>query len=103
MGSPAYLTPEQILGTEISARTDIFSLGMTLYEVLAGGHPFGQIKGQVQLMMMLLQTDVPPLPREDIPPAVAAVIARALSRDVTGRYESINAFWQAWREAHPQP
>lgn len=103
MGSPAYLTPEQILGAEISARTDIFSLGMTLYEVLSGQHPFGQIKGQVQLMMMLLQTDVPPLSREDIPPAVAAVIAKALSRDVMARYESVNAFWQAWREAHPQP
>jgi serine/threonine protein kinase len=100
LGSPAYLTPEQILGAEVSARTDIFSLGMTLYEVLAGQHPFGKIKGQVQLMMMLLQSDVPPLAREDIPPAVAAVIAKALTRDVAGRYESVNAFWQAWQEAH---
>jgi len=103
LGSPAYLTPEQILGTDVSARTDIFSLGMTLYEVLAGQHPFGKIKGQVQLMMMLLQTDVPPLAREDIPPEVAAVIAKALTREVTGRYENVNAFWQAWQKAHPKP
>lgn len=103
LGSPAYLTPEQILGAEISARTDIFSLGMTLYEVLAGQHPFGKIKGQVQLMMMLLQTDVPPLAREDIPPEVIAVIKKALTRDVMGRYESVAAFWQAWKEAHPKP
>ena len=103
LGSPAYLTPEQILGAEVSARTDIFSLGMTLYEVLAGQHPFGKTKGQVQLMMLLLQTDVPPLAREDIPPSVAAVIAKALSREAAGRYENVNAFWQAWQEAHPQP
>jgi serine/threonine-protein kinase len=101
MGSPAYLTPEQILGAEISARTDIFSLGLTLYEVLVGQHPFGKIKGQVQLMMMLLQTDVPPLveKRPDISAELGAVIAKALSRDVPNRYENVMAFWEDWRKA----
>jgi serine/threonine protein kinase len=105
MGSPAYLTPEQILGAEVSPRTDIFSLGLTLYEVLTGHHPFGKIKGQVQLMMMILQTDVPDLTqqRDDIPPALAAVIAKALSRDAAARYESVSQLWEAWQEAHPLP
>jgi hypothetical protein len=54
-------------------------------------------------MMLLLQSDVPPLAREDIPPSVAAVIAKALARDVAGRYESVTEFWKAWQEAHPKP
>ncbi len=105
MGSPAYLTPEQILGSPVSPRTDIFSLGLTLYEVLTGQHPFGKTKGQVQLMMMILQTDIPDVSkqRSDIPPALAAIIAKAVTRDVSGRYESVTDLWKAWQEAHPLP
>ena len=105
MGSPAYLTPEQILGTPVSPRTDIFSLGLTLYEVLTGQHPFGNTKGQVQLMMKMLQMDVPDVSmmRPDVPPALAAVLAKAVTRSEAGRYESVNDLWKAWQEAYPLP
>lgn len=101
VGSPAYLTPEQIMGTPITPQTDIYAFGILLYEMVSGEHPFVGIKSHMQLMMMLAQSPLPPvhLKRTDIAEAITIVIHKATSIKPEDRYESTLAMAQAFREA----
>jgi serine/threonine protein kinase len=92
-GTPRYMSPEQILGEKIDHRTDIYSLGVTLYEMLTGRVPFNgdsdyEIKrGQVELP--------PPLPtqiRLDIPRELENIVLRALLKKPEERFQSVNEF-----------
>lgn len=99
VGSPAYLTPEQILGQEVTPQTDIFSFGIMVYEMLCGDHPLKNITGRVQLMLMLAHMQLPSLHtrRPDLSPRVARVIERATHRDPERRYYSALEFASALR------
>jgi len=100
MGSPSYLSPEQIMGEEISPRTDIYALGFTIYELLTGEHPFADIKNQIQFMMALVQKDVPLL--ENLPEAIAAdlnaLIQRATHKQADQRYPTAAALARHYAE-----
>lgn len=74
MGSPAYAAPEQITGQATSARTDQYSLGIILYELLTGSHPFPNLADLTitELMQMRMSEPLPPL-------AAAALIYRQKS------------------------
>lgn len=100
MGSPNYLSPEQIMGYEITPRTDIYGLGITVFELLTGYHPFSQTKSQVQLMMKLVQEPLPPLLelRPDLPATVNDVIQRATEKDAKKRYPSASSLARHFRE-----
>jgi hypothetical protein len=81
-GTPAYMAPEVVRGGDASARSDLFALGMTLYEMLAGAHPFAAPTADAMLARIL--ADTPP-PLDGVGLHVAALIERLLVRDPTER------------------
>jgi serine/threonine-protein kinase len=102
MGSPEYLSPEQIMGYEISPRTDIYALGITIYELLAGHHPFVGEKNKVKLMMKMVQQDLPSLDNDNIHPELShhldTLIQRATDKKAENRYENASALAAHFRE-----
>ncbi|MEZ4300896.1 MAG: serine/threonine-protein kinase [Polyangiaceae bacterium] len=93
MGSPKYMAPEQITGGEISARTDIYSLGVMLYEMMTGKVPFD--RGASVNTLMAHVNDQPPAladanPKIQISPQMESVIYRCLEKDPAKRYTSMN-------------
>ncbi len=92
-GTPAYAAPEQLTGQAVAPQTDIYSLGITLYEALAGHHPFP--KAPIQH----LRDNLPPLLRSDVPAGVNDVIAQATAKDPVERYASTMEFAAALRHA----
>ena len=86
MGTLAYLSPEQIQSQPLTARSDIYALGIMLYEMLAGEHPFAG--GKPMLLIKHLQEPVPPIYeiRADLPHDLDDVIQRATAKDPAERY-----------------
>lgn len=100
MGTPTYMAPEQAQGLPLSPATDIYALGVILYELLTNRVPFTG----AQSLAVLLQhaQDAPPSPRglrPDLPPAVEAVTLRALAKEPAARYASAGALAQALQQA----
>ncbi len=91
MGTPRYMSPEQARGEKVDARTDIFSLGVMLYEMVAGRAPFaGKTTGEV--IAAILRDSPPPLNRcaPDTPPEMEHILSRALRKDREERYQTAN-------------
>ena len=88
VGSPAYVSPEQLSGTPLDGRTDVYSLGTTLFELLAGRLPF-RSRG-IEDLARRLDDDAPPLSkfRNDADPELERIVAKALARDRRGRYDA---------------
>jgi serine/threonine-protein kinase len=80
-GTPAYMAPEQLAGTEVTARSDIYSLGLVFYEMFAGKRPFEA--GTLAEMIRMQQSAPPSLTTvaKDVDPAVERVIERCLAAD----------------------
>ena len=91
VGTPAYMSPEQLRGEALDSRADIYSLGVILYQMLAGRPPFGgPTSDLVSTIYQHLEKAPPPL-RElnpNIPPQVEAVVLRALEKDPADRYDN---------------
>ncbi|MGE0710106.1 MAG: protein kinase [Planctomycetota bacterium] len=89
LGTPAYMSPEQARGEEESARSDLYSLGVVLYELLAGALPF---TAKSPLAVLRMHTDVAPEPpsaqRPGLPPSLDAPVLRALAKDPAARFAS---------------
>jgi WD40 repeat protein/serine/threonine protein kinase len=99
VGTPAYLSPEQIQGGPITPQTDVYCLGVLLYESLAGRHPFPV--GTLELLQRLLHDQLPSVltARPELSPAVDEAIAMATSKDPADRYADVVALAAAFREA----
>jgi serine/threonine protein kinase len=93
IGSPAYMSPEQVEELPVDHRTDIYSLGVVMYQLLTGRLPF-QANSQAGMIYQIVN-GVPPQPatlRSDLPPALAAVAMRAMSKVATDRYPDWASF-----------
>ncbi|HKO88914.1 MAG TPA: serine/threonine-protein kinase [Burkholderiales bacterium] len=91
-GSPKYMSPEQIRGETVDGRSDLFSLGAILYEMLAGKHPFEG--DNLPAIMRAVQEEQPPPPsvyNSQIPPDVEMLIARMLAKSPEDRFPSSRA------------
>ena len=84
-GTPAYMSPEQARGDKIDHRADNYSLGIVLYELLAGGVPF---KADSMRTVIHMQIHATPLPIPELPARVQAVLDRALQKNPKDRYQS---------------
>jgi serine/threonine protein kinase len=109
-GSPEYVSPEQADGRTVDQRSDIYSLGIILYEMLTGSPPFWNKTGTLShtdiVRMHIERAPQPPSERNPrITPALEAVVLRALEKGVEQRYASAADFLQAVRDArrHTEP
>ncbi|MDX2031266.1 MAG: serine/threonine-protein kinase [Blastocatellia bacterium] len=98
-GTAEYMSPEQIRGEEVDARSDLYSLGVTFYEMLAGRLPFPHAETGSEYEMMRRHVELTPPPLSEVAPglpaALAAVVMRSLEKDVNARYQSAAAFLDA--------
>lgn len=104
VGSLAYVSPEQINQSDASPQTDIYSLGLVVYEVLTGGRPYEGVSASALIRHQLNE----PLPslrdrNPHLPAALDAVLAMATAKKPTERYPSAVRFAQAFRAALPSP
>src|SRR6201989_2440820 len=89
IGTAQYLSPEQARGGEVDQRSDLYSLGVVLYELLTGKTPFEGDTPVEIAMKHLSNTPTPPSElRQDIPPELDMVVLRALAKDPDSRYQS---------------
>ena len=89
IGTPEYMAPEQLWGHGVDARTDVYAIGMTLYECLTGEVPYTGTYPEV-LVRVSNATDPPSVraKRADVPAAVGLVIESALEKEATGRFQT---------------
>jgi serine/threonine-protein kinase len=94
-GTPHYMSPEQAAGTPVDLRTDIYALGIILYEMASGKVPFDADNFMGILTQHMYKAPVPLLalvPAPEIPPALDAIIQKCLTKKVEGRYSTMAAF-----------
>lgn len=93
LGSPRYMSPEQVVGRSLDHRTDIFSLGVVLYETLTSVPPFDGDNVNA-IMYSTVNTAAPPPSREnpDVPAMLDLIVAKALAKTVEERYQTMHEF-----------
>ena len=93
LGTASYLSPEQAQGSPVDARTDIYSLGVVLYEMLTGRPPFmGDTPVAVAYKQVNETPVVPSQLNSDVPPRLDAVVMKALSKNPSNRYQTADEF-----------
>lgn len=93
VGTPYYMSPEQIRGDEVDLRSDIYSLGALMYHLLTGGPPFGGDNAMAVLTRHITDELEPAhqrAPERGIPPRVSGIVTRALSKARDNRYASVD-------------
>jgi WD40 repeat protein/serine/threonine protein kinase len=100
IGSPAYFSPEQIRGLEVKPQTDIYTLGIMLFELLTGQHPFEGTNAQGLVYKHLIE----PLPsirslRPDLPSGIDLVIQKATAKEPADRYTDTLSMYAAFKQA----
>jgi eukaryotic-like serine/threonine-protein kinase len=98
MGTPSYMSPEQCQGKEVDRRSDLFSAGVVLYELLTGEKPFS---GSIEAIAFKICYEEAKPPSEiaklAVSPALDAIVATALAKDPTVRFQNAKAFNRALR------
>ena len=93
VGSPAYMSPQQVRDQALNHQTDIYSLGVVMYQLLTGRLPF-QASSNYAMVYQICNAD-PPSPstfRTDVPASLDAVVARAMQKDLASRYQTWEEF-----------
>jgi serine/threonine-protein kinase len=102
LGTPEFMSPEQLRGRPLDGRTDIYSLGLMTYEMLTGKLPF-QGRTQQEMMIARLKSDPTPLrkmrPELDLPESVERVLNKAMQRSADDRYQTAVEFAEALAHA----
>ncbi|MFZ0009797.1 MAG: serine/threonine-protein kinase [Steroidobacteraceae bacterium] len=95
IGSPLYMAPEQILGNPVDCRTDVYALGVTLYQLLSGQPPFDP-RGKTEYSVLNAHVnDLPEPPTvhcRDIPGPVVDAVLRAIAKEPEARFQSVDEF-----------
>jgi len=93
VGSPAYMSPEQIREELVDHRTDLYSLGVVMYQMLAGRLPF-QGSNKFSMIYQITQYDPPPPSshRREVPESLDRIVRRAMQKDAAARYHSGDEF-----------
>lgn len=101
-GTPSYMSPEQIAGKEIDSRSDLFSMGVVLYESLAGAKPFTG-DSVVTITYNIMNSTAPEL--QAVPQALGEIVERAIQKEQGRRFQSAREFIDALKGdwATPQP
>ena len=93
LGSPKYMSPEQVAGRRVDHRSDIFSLGVVLFEMLAGMAPFsGKDMGELMYVIVNSQQPRPSQFNPAVPEMLDLIVAKALQKDAAARYQSASEF-----------
>jgi len=104
MGTPAYISPEQAQATPVDQRSDIYSLGIILYEMVTGRVPY---VAETPLAVILKHVSDPLPPpsslKPDVSEAVENVVLKALAKNPNDRYPSVADFLNAWKKALDNP
>jgi serine/threonine protein kinase/DNA-binding CsgD family transcriptional regulator len=105
IGTPAYLSPEQAQALPLDRRTDIYSLGVVLYEMLTGQLPFSSDDIPALLVQHVKQPPPPPrLINQDIPLALESVVLKSLEKTPARRFQTAEAMADAmYASLHPDP
>lgn len=97
-GTPKYMAPEQCRGREVDGRTDIYAMGVILYQLMVGQTPFGG-DSPLAIMLQHVQNDPKPptllKPELDIPKEVEGLVMKCMQKDPAGRYQSAGEFLAA--------
>ena len=98
MGTPNYMSPEQVRGEKADSRSDVFSLGAVFYELLANRKPF-DAETLHAILFQVMQNEPDPIWQlvPDIPPSLAQAVDRAMAKDPTQRYRDAGEFREALR------
>src|SRR5438552_7060268 len=89
LGTPAYMSPEQARGFDLDARTDIWSLGVVLYEMVAGRPPFrGETKSHTVVSILVTEPPLLTTLAPDIPAELQRIVRKALTKDRDSRYQT---------------
>jgi serine/threonine-protein kinase len=100
IGTPAYMSPEQVRGQAIDGRADLYALGVILYEILAGMRPFDRDESIAVLHKQVYEEPFPLNKfRSDLSPQTLALVDTALKKDPVRRYQSAEAMVQAIDDA----
>ncbi len=93
LGTPSYMSPEQLAGKKVDGRSDLFSLGVMLYQMLSGSLPF-KADSMASLMFKITNEEIADVRtiRAEIPEAVSTVINKALTKDVEQRFQTGTEF-----------
>ena len=100
LGTPAYMSPEMVRGQASDPRSDLFSLGVVLYETITGVNPFNAAD-LAAVLYRIVNTDAPSVRHHnaELPPALDRVLRRALTKEPEARYATATDFANALREA----
>ena len=102
IGTPSYMSPEQFKGEAVDGRSDLFAVGIVLYQMLTGARPFTGAASAVMHQIIHEEPVAPSVSKPGLHPAFDAVLRKAMAKRMDERYPSAQAFLQALTDAHLQ-